>query len=261
MIKLSYKNKAKAKLETGLSYIGATNSSAKILKNEKYNELTYIIYLAPANLSGYEVCPMRTVECTNACLFGSGQVIMDKTNRVVGSRIKKTQMFFTNREYFMAWVVKEIEQSKAKAEKTGMKFSVRLNGTSDLEPTLFKLNNKTLFDIFPDVQFYDYTKVSKRFRLLETYKNYDLTFSYSGHNWSTCKEILDNKSGRVAVVFEKNLPETYKGYKVVDGDAYDMRYVDEQGVIVGLKFKRVKNKVEKTNNAFIIAIDDINRNK
>ena len=99
----------------------------------------------------------------------------------------------------------------------------------------------------------------KRFRLLQTYSNYDLTFSYSGHNWSACEEILDNKSGRVAVVFEKSLPETYKGYKVVDGDAYDMRYVDEQGVIVGLKFKRVKNKVEKTNNAFIVAIDDINR--
>jgi hypothetical protein len=96
---------------------------------------------------------------------------------------------------------------------------------------------------------------------LQTYSNYDLTFSYSGHNWSACEEILDNKSGRVAVVFEKTLPETYKGYKVVDGDAYDMRYVDDKNVIVGLKFKRVKNKVEKTNNAFIVAIDDINRNK
>jgi hypothetical protein len=260
-MKLTYKNAAQAKRDTGLSYIGAINSSAKILKNEKYNELTYIIYLAPADLSGYEVCPKRTAECTHACLFGSGQVIMDKTNRIVESRIKKTQMFFQNREYFMSWVVKEIEQAKAKAEKKGMKFSVRLNGTSDLQPTLFKHEGKVLFDIFPDVQFYDYTKVNRRFELLSKYKNYDLTFSYSGHNWFECKDILDSKSGRVAVVFEKNLPETYKGYKVVDGDAYDMRYVDEQGVIVGLKFKRVKNKVEKTNNAFIVAIDDINRNK
>jgi hypothetical protein len=261
MTKLNYKTAAQAKRETGLSYIGATNSSAKILKNEKYNELTYIIYLAPANLSGYEVCPKRTEECTHACLFGSGQVIMDKTNRIVESRIKKTQMFFTNRDYFMAWVVKEIEQAKAKAEKKNMKFSVRINGTSDLQPTLFKHDGKVLFDIFPDVQFYDYTKVDNRFRLLNTYKNYDLTFSYSGHNWNECEDILNNESGRVAVVFEKNLPETYKGYKVIDGDAYDMRYVDDKNVIVGLKFKRVKNKVEKTNNAFIVAIDDINRNK
>jgi len=259
MTKLNYKNAAQAKRETGLSYIGAVNSSAKILKNEKYNELTYIIYLAPANLSGYEVCPKRTEECTNACLFGSGQVIMDKTNRIVESRIKKTQMFFTNREYFMSWVVKEIEQAKAKAEKKGMKFSVRLNGTSDLQPTLFRHNGKVLFDIFPDVQFYDYTKVANRFRLIDQYQNYDLTFSYSGHNWHDCEYILNNEYGRVAVVFEKNLPETYKGYKVVDGDAYDMRYVDDKNVIVGLKFKRVKNKVEKTNNAFIVAIDDINR--
>lgn len=256
----TYKNAAQAKRETGLSYIGAVNSSAKILKNEKYNELTYIIYLAPANLSGYEVCPMRTVECTNACLFGSGQVIMDKTNRVVNSRIKKTQMFFTNRDYFMQWVVDEITKFKKQAEKKGMKFSVRLNGTSDIDPTLFKINDKTLFETFPDTQFYDYTKVAKRFNLLTKYDNYDLTYSFSGHNWKECEDILDNKRGRVAVVFEKNLPDTYKGYKVVDGDSYDMRYVDDEGVIVGLKFKRVKNKVDKTNNPFIIAIDDINRN-
>lgn len=261
MINLSYKNATQAKKDTGLSYIGAINSSAKMLKNEKYNELTYIIYLAPANLSGYEVCPMRTKECTNACLFGSGQVIMDKTNRIVESRIKKTQMFFTNREYFMSWVVKEIEQAKAKAKKKGMKFSVRLNGTSDLQPTLFRHNGKALFDIFPDVQFYDYTKVPNRFHLVDQYLNYDLTFSYSGNNWDECEHILNNEYGRVAVVFEKNLPETYKGYKVINGDEYDMRYVDDKNVIVGLKFKRVKNKVEKTNNAFIVAIDDINRNK
>ena len=256
----TYKNSAQAKRETGLSYIGAVNSSAKILKNEKYNELTYIIYLAPANLSGYEVCPMRTEECTKACLFGSGQVIMDKTNRVVNSRIKKTQMFFTNRDYFMQWVVDEIAKFKKQAEKKGMKFSVRLNGTSDIDPTLFKINGKTLFETFPDTQFYDYTKVAKRFNLLTKYDNYDLTYSFSGHNWKECEDILDNKRGRVAVVFEKNLPATYKGYKVVDGDAYDMRYVDDEGVIVGLKFKRVKNKIDKTNNPFIIAIDDTNRN-
>ena len=258
-MKLNYKNATQAKRETGLSYIGAVNSSAKILKNEKYNELTYIIYLAPANLSGYEVCPMRTEECTKACLFGSGQVIMDKTNRIVNSRINKTQMFFEDREYFMSWVVDEINKAKNKADKKGMKFSIRINGTSDIDPTLFKLNGKTLFEIFPDVQFYDYTKVAKRFRLLEKYSNYDLTYSFSGRNWNECQEILDNNRGRVAVVFEKSLPETYKGYKVVDGDAYDMRYVDDQGVIVGLKFKRVKNKVEKSNNAFIVAINDINR--
>ena len=258
-MKLSYKNATQAKRETGLSYIGAVNSSAKILKNEKYNELTYIIYLAPANLSGYEVCPMRTEECTKACLFGSGQVIMDKTNRIVNSRINKTQMFFEDREYFMSWVVDEINKAKNKADKKGMKFSIRITGTSDIDPTLFKLNGKTLFEIFPDVQFYDYTKVAKRFRLLEKYSNYDLTYSFSGRNWNECQEILDNNRGRVAVVFEKSLPETYKGYKVVDGDAYDMRYVDDQGVIVGLKFKRVKNKIEKSNNAFIVAIDDINR--
>jgi hypothetical protein len=45
------------------------------------------------------------------------------------------------------------------------------------------------------------------------------------------------------------------GYKVIDGDEYDMRYLDEQGVIVGLKFKKVRNKIDTANNAFIIPID------
>jgi len=45
------------------------------------------------------------------------------------------------------------------------------------------------------------------------------------------------------------------GYKVIDGDEYDMRYYDEQGVIVGLKFKKVRNKIDTANNAFIIPMD------
>ncbi len=110
--------------------------------------------------------------------------------------------------------------------------------------------------MFPLIPFYDYTKVSKRFDMLNKYDNYDLTYSFSGHNMLHCLDLLSKGNGRVAMVFEgKVLPTSFMGYKVIDGDEYDMRYLDEQGVIVGLKFKKVRNKIDTANNAFIIPMD------
>ena len=257
MSTLQFTTVGNAKKVTGLSYLGSVASSSKIAKGLQYNEMTYILYLAPANQSGYEVCPMRTPECTEACLTESGHNRIDvKKNAINKARIKKTKLFFEERDFFMAWLVTEIEKAKADADKAGMRFSVRLNGTSDIEPTLFKHNGRVIFDLFDDVTFYDYTKVAKRFRLLDKYTNYDLTYSFSGHNMLQCLDLLDKAKGRVAMVFEgKTLPISFMGYKVIDGDAYDMRYLDEQGVIVGLKFKKVRNKIDTANNKFIIPMD------
>ena len=246
-----------AKKQTGLSYLGSVASSSKIAKGLKYNEMTYILYLAPASQSGYNVCPMSTEECRTACLTESGHNRIDvKKNAINKARIKKTKLFFEHREFFMGWLVAEIEKAKYNAEQLGYTFSVRLNGTSDIEPTRFQHNGMVLFELFDDVQFYDYTKVAKRFGLLQFYRNYDLTYSFSGYNMLQCMELLENKKGRVAMVFEgKQLPISFMGYKVIDGDAYDMRHLDEQGVIVGLKFKKVRNKIDTSNNKFIIPMD------
>ena len=252
-----FKNVSQAKKLTGLSYLGSVNSSSKIAKGLKYNESTYILYLAPAKLSGYEVCPMRTDECTAACLNESGRNKIDiHKNQINKARIKKTKLFFEDREFFMGWLIYEIGKEKANAERKGMRFSVRLNGTSDLDPTTFKLDNKNILEWFTDVNFYDYTKISKRFRLLEKYPNYDLTYSFSGYNMMDCITLLKEGKGRVAMVFEgKQLPTKWSGYNVIDGDAYDMRYLDEENVIVGLKFKKVRNKIDTANNKFIISMN------
>ena len=183
-----------------------------------------------------------------------------KDDMITNSRIKKTKLFFENRQYFMEWMVDEIKSAKKKADKMGYHFSVRLNNTSDLSPESFYMdvNGKKLnvLQLFPEIMFYDYTKVAKRFRMLEKYPNYDLTYSFSGHNMFQCLDLLDKQKGRVAMVFEgKVLPVLFMGYKVIDGDAYDMRYLDEQGVIVGLKFKKVRNKIDTANNKFIIPMD------
>lgn len=249
-----YTNKAQAKKLTGLTYLGAVNNSTKHEKAYDYNELVYTLYLAPAKMSGYEVCPMRSKECTNLCLNKSGKNIGDMFDgRIDKSRIKKTKLFFEHREFFVRWVIDEITSAKLKAESWGYGFSVRLNNTSDINPESFYIDDngkkRNLLQIFPDVQFYDYTKVPKRLEVVKKYKNYDLTFSFSGTNYDDCITMLNNKV-RVAVVF-KELPTKFWGKKVVDGDKYDMRYKDKKNVIVGLKFKTVKNRLTKTNK-FVI---------
>ena len=248
-----YVSKAQAKKMYGFSYIGMVNNSTKHEKAYKYNELVYTIYLSPAKMSGYEVCPMRTKECTMLCLNESGHNRMDiHENKINKSRINKTKLFFENREFFVRWVIDEIKSGIKKSEKLGYRFSVRINNTSDLNPESFQVkeNGKSvnILQMFPNVQFYDYSKVPTRLKLVQKYSNYDLTFSFSGHNWDTCEEMLKNNV-RVSVVFDE-VPETYKGYKVIDGDKYDMRYLDEKNVIVGLKFKKVRNKLSK--NKFVI---------
>ncbi len=238
-----------AKRLTGLTYLAKCNYSAKHKKAYKYDELVYSLYLAPAKLSGYEVCPMRNKECTKLCLNESGVNSMSMNgDQINQSRITKTKLFFEHREFFMQWMIHEINFFKKKAEKLGYRFSVRLNNTSDINPESFYIkqgnSSVNILELFPDVQFYDYTKVLNRINLKKKYKNYDLTFSFSGTNIDEVMKAFQSKT-RVAVVF-KEVPETFWDKKVIDGDKYDMRYYDPKNVVVGLKFKRVRTKLTKS---------------
>ena len=184
---MEYNNKTKAKKDTGLSYLGSVNLTVKHKKAFKYGEMTYSLYLAPGNMSGYEVCPGRTTECTALCLNNSGHNIGAMNGDFITmSRIIKTKLFFEHKDYFMKWTIEEIESAKNKAKKLGYSFSVRLNNTSDISPEAFHLTidgvDKNIMEIFSDVQFYDYSKVPSRHKLLPKYQNYNLTFSYTGLN-------------------------------------------------------------------------------
>jgi len=246
-----FTTETKARKLSGVSYLGSVNSSAKIEKNGKLGVLTYIIYLAPAFLSGRNVCPMHTEHCAKSCLAFSGRAKIYK-EKITNARIKKTNLFFDQREFFSKWCVAEITRYKKYAEKKGMEFSVRLNGTSDINPETIKVNDKNIFELFPDVQFYDYTKVFNRIRLTEKYPNYNLTYSYSGENWLNC-EIALIQNVNVSAVFEK-VPKTFRGFKVINGDISDVRYKDEKGVIVGLKYKKTSNDktIDFSKNIFVI---------
>jgi hypothetical protein len=253
-----FTSRSQASKLTGLSYLGNVASSVKIAKNKKKNVLTYILYLAPASKSGYNVCPKATAECINACLDESGHNRIDvHEHKIDKARIKKTQMFFEQRDFFMSWLVAELTAHKKAAEKKGYEFSVRLNGTSDLSLLQFKHEGKNILQIFPDVQFYDYTKVLNRYKLCEQYSNYDITFSYSGKNWIECEAAI--KYGhRLAVVFEKRLPKTYMGIKVVNADETDLRYLDDKNVICGLIHKKTRRKIEYEKQSFIVPDTDTN---
>ena len=249
---MEFISKAQAKRVTGLTYLGSVSKTVKHKKSKKYYELTYSLYLAPAKSSGYEVCAGRTAECTRLCLNESGMNTMvrnDKGDVINRSRIKKTRLFFEDRDFFMQWMIFEIRAAIRKAAKMGFAISVRLNNTSDISPEDFQYKGQNILQLFPEVQFYDYTKVASRVDLMKVYNNYDVTFSYNGYNLTECQKMLLNKI-KVAVVF-KNVPDSFLGYPVIDGDKYDMRYRDMAAAIVGLKYKRVRTKLD-SNIKFVV---------
>ena len=235
----------------GFNYLGGLKKSAKMMKSYTHNVATYCVYLAPANMAGrtkkgtrINVCPMSQ-HCKELCLNSAGHNKADilsngkeniKQSLINISRIKKTKLFYNDRDTYMDILIHEINRDRSYAERHGMEFSVRLNGTSDLSPEIMKKDGKNILEIFPDVQFYDYTKVYNRTKLMKFYPNYDITFSYDGYNWDQCEQFL-NDGGKVALVFDsETMPKTYKGYKVIDANGYDMRYLDPKGCIMGLEF-------------------------
>jgi hypothetical protein len=245
---MKFTTKAQAKRLTGLSYLGSISKTVKHKKSKKYGELTYSLYLAPGKSSGYEVCPGRTSECSRFCLNESGMNTMIQNGKgdvINRSRITKTKLFFEDRNFFMQWLIFEIQAGITKAKKMGFFYSVRLNNTSDISPLDFNIDGKNILEIFPDTQFYEYTKIKERAELMKEYKNYDITYSYNGYNMEECMQMLQHRI-RVAMVFKKVIPEVYLGYRVIDGDKYDMRYKDTEPTIVGMKYKRVRTKL--TNN-------------
>lgn len=226
------------------------DSDAKTIKSQKLGVLTGILYLAPAKISGYEVCPRRSAGCTAACLYTAG---MGKFSNVQNARIAKTKWFYEDRDSFMDQLRKDINSLIKRAKKKGLTPTVRLNGTSDIEWTRLGIMNE-----FPNIQFYDYTKVVKRVKT-QLPANYHLTFSKNESNDAECVEAL-SAGANVAVVFDtkkgKPLPATWNGYPVYDGDETDARFLDPKGgYVIGL---RAKGSAKKDTTGFVVNITNLN---
>jgi len=225
-----------------------TVGNPKILKGNAFGYFTAILHFAPARLSGFNVCPMASKACTAACLntAGRGGIFRkgETTNRIQIARKARTLFYFNETEKFMTQLAKEIGNVVKLAAKHGLKPAIRLNGTSDIRWENEKVNGvRNIMEMFPNVIFYDYSKISNRRNLPP---NYSLTFSLSEDNDELAERALVNGMN-VAAVFRK-IPSTFLGRPVVDGDKSDLRFLDPKGVIVGLK---AKGKAKKDSTGFV----------
>jgi hypothetical protein len=227
-----------------------STANPKIQKGTKMGYLSFILHLAPADVSGYNTCPKATAGCKAACLNTAGRGGMFKrgetTNMIQKARIRKAKYFFEQRMDFMLDLYTDIKKAIKFAERKGLTPVFRLNGTSDLSWEKYDmLPGLNVFECFPDVQFYDYTKVPKR--KVEGINNYHLTFSQADGNDADANWAI-SKNMNVTVVFNK-IPETYKGKPVYNADDTDLRFLDPKGVVLGLK---AKGRAKKDTTGFVV---------
>jgi hypothetical protein len=227
-------------------------SNTKIIKGEGRGYKTYILHLAPHTVAGRgNVCPKATPGCIAGCLNLSGHGGMipvgKTTNRVQEARIRRTQLFFDNRSQFMMDLAEDIQRAVRQAAKKDLIPVFRLNGTSDLSWEKYTVGDtgQNVFELFPEVQFYDYTAVLGR--KISAYPNYHLTFSRKESNDADVKKAL-KKGMNVAAVYDK-IPE---GMYSADED--DLRFLDGVQGMMGLKVKGWRAK--KDYSGFVIRIKE-----
>ena len=201
------------------------DNNAKTVKGQKYGYMTAVLYLAPSSESGFNVCPQASNGCKKASLYTAGHGAI---NNVQQGRINKTRWFIL------------------KAKNKNLIPCIRLNGTSDIS-----WENTGLMEEYKLIQWYDYTKVYKRALSYingELPSNYHLTYSLNEDNRNNAFDIL-NRGGNISAVFRKSLPKKYNGFKVVNADAHDLRFLDGDNIIAGLL---AKGKARNDYSGFVL---------
>ena len=231
-----------------------STANPKIQKGTKLGYLSFILHLAPADLSGYETCPKRTQGCTAACLNTAGRGGMfrrgETTNVIQQARIRKTKYFFEDRAGFMDDLVSDIMRAVNYARRRGLTPVFRLNGTSDIawEKIPVSIDGHevapNIFSIFPHIQFYDYTKMLNR--KTKAIPNYHLTFSRADGNDADVGRAIQ-EGMNVAVVYDQ-IPEG-----VYSADDTDLRFLDPKVHIIGL---RAKGRAKKDTTGFVIRLKE-----
>lgn len=258
-----------------------STDSAKAAKASGYGYINAIHYMAPHDSAGVgNLCSHASPQCIALCLgTHSGQAAMVSdlehgTNAVRESRKLKARLFMGQRQDYMNRLARDIVKLERKAKREGSTLCVRLNGSTDIawERISFVIDDNTseclashygramglaidasyyagrvmtLLQLFPHIQFVDYTKNPNR--MGKTPSNLHLTLSYSGSNLADCLAAL-KRGQNVAVVFGEGLPREWNGHSVIDGDLHDLRHLDpicpegERGVVVGLSPKGLTAK-------------------
>ena len=246
----SARAEARSKFSAGYRPRLLSNGNIKLRKRGTIAEEWFItgLSLAPAKLSGYNMCAGSSPECRKFCLFGTGiaSEFMHKQNvghnSIWATRIVKTLWYMEDRLSFMDRLVLQIGNLAKKHDRLG----IRLNVFSDrpwetqqahvspgglVKPGVYR----NLMDVFPKVQFYDYTKLLKRLNTWSLPNNYHLTFSLCEDNTLDATRALF-KGYNVAAVMDE-MPDRFLGHRVIDGDEHDLRFLDPTPVVVRLKPK------------------------
>lgn len=235
----------------------SSGNNAKTVKGDSDQYETAIMYLAPFTLAGVgNVCAMAaTAKCFEGCLNMAGR---GGLNSVQAVRLSKTRRYMQDRAGFMVQLVEDLEAFVRYCQRKQVQPCVRLNGTSDImwengHPVVRDgVRHGSVMDAFPEIQFYDYTKIFKRVdKPLPA--NYSLTLSYSGANPEYASQVLkrvhEGKANlamvyRSRAVVERVLAD--QTYKVIDGDKTDMRFLDPQGGYVVALYAKGKAKHDKS---------------
>jgi hypothetical protein len=246
------------------------DTNAKTVKGQRKGYMTAVLYLSPASLSGTNLCPLAEVAgCDVTCLNTAGRGGISKgsatftgpngddipDNAVQRARLRRTLLFLSDRERFMAQLIVEIRAAREMAVRRGLTLVVRLNGTSDIrweDIRAYPVTSATIFDVFGDLQFYDYTKIPNRRRALDV-PNYHLTFSYSDRPEFApivAQAIRTYGTGvNFAGVFKGEIPDYFLGRKVISGDDHDLRFIDAPNRFVALK---AKGRAKRDTSGFVI---------
>ena len=252
------------------------DANAKTVKGQKQGFMTAILYLSPFKAAGINLCPMAELAgCWKGCLNTAGHGGMAKGNArftpytielpdnpVQYCRIKRTRFWADDRAGFLAQLCTEIEKFQRRAERKGLTPVVRLNGTSDIQWERIVIpgsgdnrrpfsNKANIFETFPELQFYDYTKIAKRFdRELPANYHLDLSYSEASSRYAQMCRDAHRKHGMSMVMVYRDKDAVARArmfyeefnVNVVDGDANDLRFLDPVGSMVLLKAKGTARK-------------------
>ena len=227
-------------------------TNAKTIKGDGSEYLTAILYMTPYKImidgKSFNSCAMaKQASCIDACLYTAGRGAF---NNVQTARQRKAEWFYKDRDSFMKQLYEDIKKFQTYCHKRNIQPCVRLNGTTDIRWELIKIGAYNIFDWFPEVQFYDYTKIANR--KCKDIPNYHLTWSYSNANPEYAK-LLDKaleQGMNAAVVYRKEYHKPkWQGYPVIDGDSDDLRFLDPKGGHIVALY--AKGKAKKDTSGFV----------
>ena len=231
-------------------------TNAKTIKGDGSEYLTGIVYMTPWKVmvdgKSFNSCSMaEQAGCIKACLNTAGRGAM---NCVQAARQRKAEWFYRDRDGFMRQLITDLKRFVAYCKKRGIQPVIRLNGTTDIRWELITIDGQTVFELFPEISYYDYTKIANR--NTDHIPNYHLTWSYSNASpkYAAMMQTALDRGMNVATVFRKafDYANTWMGLPVINGDADDLRILDPKGGHIVALY--AKGKAKKDMSGFVVDV-------